>query len=218
MVTLMNLTYEELQTLTANYKAARDDMGKKLVLIPASFKVYNPSTQSEKTLLDMLRDMNDETMPAEAKEAHEAAMQALLTYQNIMNEKIHAAKMNNYTVSMAMRDLHTEYLKATAIPERLLSSVLMVNKTNIAETDHAALVEVYKVLGLTHYATFTHRDFVYYNPEQFDFDGLKNMIIMNSPSLFQHTYPDFWDNMTSRFVDTNPLNSCMSMVINARKS
>ena len=217
MVNLMNLTYEELQTLTAKYKAVRDDMGKKIVSIPASFKFYNASTNSEKTLLDMLREMNDQTMPEEAKEAHEAAMQSLLIYQNIMSEKIHAAKMNNYTVSMAMRDLHTEYLKATAIPERLLSSVLLVNKKNIAETDHAALVEVYKVLGFTHYSIFTHRDFVYYNPEQFDFDGLKNMIIMNSPSLFQHNYPDFWDNMTSKLVDSDPLTSCMSMVINARK-
>lgn len=218
MVTFMNLTYEELQTLTANYKAARDDMGKKLVLIPASFKVYNPSTESEKTLLSMLREMNDEAMPAEAKEAHEAAMQALLIFQNIMNEKIHAAKMNNYTVSMAMRDLHTEYLKATAIPERELSFVLLINKRNIAPEDHDTLVAVYKALGFTHYSTYLYRDIVYYNPDKIDADGFKNMIIMNSPSLFQHNYPNFWDNMKTEYVGSDPLTSCMSSVIHARKA
>jgi hypothetical protein len=214
----MNLTYEELQTLTTAYKAAREELGKKLVLIPAGIKVYNPATESSSTLLDMLRDMADETMPAEAEEAHENAMKALLIFQNIMNEKHHEAKMNNYNVSMDLRDLHSEYLKATAIPERLLSAVLLVNKKNIAEADHAILVDVYKSLGMTHYSTYTLRDVVYYNPNQLDLDGFKNMIIMNSPSLFQHNYPNFWDNMKGEYVDADPLTACMSMVINARKS
>lgn len=218
MVNLMNLTYEELQTLTNSYKSAKEELGKKLVSLPASTKVYNPATQTESSLLDILRAMNDDVMPEEVKPAHEAALQALLTFQNLMNEKIYEAKANNYTVSMAIRNLHSEYLKATAIPERLLSAVLLVNKKNIAETDHAILVEVYKSLGMTHYSTYTLRDVVYYNPDQIDLDGLKNMIIMNSPSLFQHNYPNFWDNMKGEYVDADPLTACMSMVINARKS
>lgn len=214
----MILTHSELEQLTKAYKLARDELGKNIVLIPASFKVYNPSTQSEKTLLSMLREMNDEAMPAEAKEAHEAAMQALLIFQNIMNEKIHAAKINNYNVSMAMRDLHTEYLKATAIPERELSAVLLINKRNIAPEDHDTLVAVYKALGVTHYSTYLYRDIVYYNPDKIDADGFKNMIIMNSPSLFQHNYPNFWDNMKTEYIGVDPLTSCMSSVIHARKS
>lgn len=214
----MILTHSELEQLTKAYKLARDELGKNIVLIPASFKVYNHSTQIETTLLDMLRDMADETLPEEAKEPHEAAMKALLTYQNIMNEKIHVAKLNNYNVSMEMRNLHTEYLKATAIPERLLSAVLLIDKRKIAPEDHAALVEVYKTLGITHYRTFTLRDIVYYNPNKVDEDGLKNMIIMNSPSLFQHNYPDLWDNMRSEYVNSDPLTSCMSTVFHAKKA
>lgn len=112
----MILTHSELEQLTKAYKLARDELGKNIVLIPASFKVYNHSTQIETTLLDMLRDI------------------------------------------------------------------------------------------------------VYYNPNKVDEDGLKNMIIMNSPSLFQHNYPDLWDNMRSEYVDSDPLTSCMSTVFHAKKA
>lgn len=215
---IMILTHSELEQLTKAYKLARDELGKNIVSIPASFKVFNHSTQIETTLLDMLRDMADETLPEEAKEPHEAAMKALLTYQNIMNEKIHVAKLNNYNVSMEMRNLHTEYLKSTAIPERLLSAVLLIDKRKIAPEDHATLVDIYKTLGITHYATFTLRDVVYYDPNKVDEDGLKNMIVMNSPSLFQHNYPNIWDNMRSEYVDSDPLTACMLMVFNAKKA
>lgn len=213
----LTLTYPELEQLTKDYKSARDELGKKLVMIPASVKIYNPFSQTESTLLDTLCAMGDETMPEDAKPAHEAAMQALLQFQNIMVQKEYQAKLNNYNVSMQMRQLHTDYLKATDIPERLLSAVLLINKKNIAPEDHAMMIEAYKNLGLTHYSIHTQRDIVYYNPVQYDFHTMKNMLVMHSPSLFQYKYRNFWFEITDRLIDSDPLTGCMQAVIAARK-
>lgn len=218
MVTLMNLTYEELQTLTANYKAAREELGKKLVSIPASIYIYNPAAKTEKTLFETVRDMADENMTAEVQAAHESAMNAVLTFQNLMSARSYEAKMNNYTVSMEMRKLYSEYLMATDIPERLLSAILVINKKTIAPEDHAMMVETYKNLGLTHYSIHTQRDIVYYNSNIHDFHTMKNMLAMHSPSLFQHKYRNFWWDIKDEVLDNDPLTACMLPVINARKS
>lgn len=214
----MNLTYEELQALTETYLSDQAALLKQVVPVPSSIEVYDSSTKKNTTLFNILRAMQDDLIPDDAKEAYHEAWDALLKFQNIMTGKIHEAKLNNYNVSLANKNLYAEYLKATDIPERQLKSVMLINKKNIAVEDHPVLVELYTLLGLTHYTTGTQRDIVYFNPDQQNLDSLKNMLIMNAPSLFQHNYPNLWDWIKEEPVDANPLTGCMSMVIHARKS
>ena len=215
---LMNLTYEELQNLTDTYKADKAKLEEKFVVIPLRPEFHDALTKKKVTLVEFLHAMNDNYMPEDVKEAHQEAINATLKFQNLMNEKIYIAQVNNLNVNAEIRQLNAAYLAATDIPERKLKSVLLINKKNIAFEDHPVLIEIYKTLGLTHYTTGTLRDIVYFNPEHHDLNGLKNMLILNAPSLFQHNYPDFWDWIKEASVDANPLTGCMSMVIHARKS
>lgn len=220
MVNEMSMTYAQLEHLTNAYKAERLALEALIVPVPASLDIYNPATQQRTTLLAMLREMDDGTMPEDIKESHRVAQAALLAFHNNMNAAIHEAKMNNYNISMKIRGLHTAYLNETDIPERKLKSALIINKKNIDEEDHAAMVDVYKALKITHYSTHIVRDFVYYDSDVFDFHTMKNMLVMHSPSAFQFKYPDFWDDIQDRVVDNDPLSGSGSFqtLIYARKA
>lgn len=220
MVIRMSMTYAQLEHLTKAYNAERLALASLIVLIPASLNIYNPTTQESTTLLAMLREMDDGTMPENIKESHQVAQAALLDFHNKMNAAIHEAKMNNYNVSLKMRDLHTAYVKETNIPERKIKAALIINKKNIDEEDHAAMVDVYKALKITHYSIRTVRDIVYYDSDVFDFHTMKNMLVMHSPSAFQFKYPDFWDEIKNRVIINDPLSllSEFPSIIRARKA
>lgn len=214
------MTYAQLEHLTKAYNAERLALAALIVLVPASLNIYNPTTQESTTLLAMLREMDDGTMPENIKESHQVAQAALLDFHNKMNAAIHEAKINNYNVSLKMRDLHTAYVKETNIPERKIKAALIINKKNIDEEDHAAMVDVYKSLKITHYSIHTVRDIVYYDSDVFDFYTMKNMLVMHSPSAFQFKYPDFWDEIKNRVIINDPLSllSEFPSLIRARKA
>jgi hypothetical protein len=214
------MTYAQLEHLTKAYNVERLALAALIVPIPASLNIYNPTTQESTTLLAMLREMDDGTMPENIKESHKVAQAALLTFHNKMNAAIHEAKINNYNVSLKMRDLHTAYVKETNIPERKIKAALIINKKNIDEEDHAAMVDVYKALKITHYLIHTVRDIVYYDSDVFDFHTMKNMLVMHSPSAFQFKYPDFWDEIKNRVIINDPLSllSEFPSLIRARKA
>ena len=216
----MSMTYAQLEHLTKAYNVERLALAALIVPIPASLNIYNPTTQESTTLLAMLREMDDGTMPENIKESHKVAQAALLTFHNKMNAAIHEAKINNYNVSLKMRDLHTAYVKETNIPERKIKAALIINKKNIDEEDHAAMVDVYKALKITHYLIHTVRDIVYYDSDVFDFHTMKNMLVMHSPSAFQFKYPDFWDEIKNRVIINDPLSllSEFPSLIRARKA
>jgi hypothetical protein len=220
MVIRMSMTYAQLEHLTKAYNVERLALAALIVPIPASLNIYNPTTQESTTLLAMLREMDDGTMPENIKESHKVAQAALLTFHNKMNAAIHEAKINNYNVSLKMRDLHTAYVKETNIPERKIKAALIINKKNIDEEDHAAMVDVYKALKITHYLIHTVRDIVYYDSDVFDFHTMKNMLVMHSPSAFQFKYPDFWDEIKNRVIINDPLSllSEFPSLIRARKA
>lgn len=220
MVIRMSMTYAQLEHLTKAYNAERLALAALIVLVPASLNIYNPTTQESTTLLAMLREMDDGTMPENIKESHQVAQAALLDFHNKMNAAIHEAKINNYNVSLKMRDLHTAYVKETNIPERKIKAALIINKKNIDEEDHAAMVDVYKALKITHYSIHTVRDIVYYDSDVFDFYTMKNMLVMHSPSAFQFKYPDFWDEIKNRVIINDPLSllSEFPSLIRARKA
>lgn len=220
MVIRMSMTYAQLEHLTKAYNVERLALAALIVPIPASLNIYNPTTQESTTLLAMLREMDDGTMPENIKESHQVAQAALLAFHNKMNAAIHEAKINNYNVSLKMRDLHTAYVNETNIPERKIKAALIINKKNIDEEDHAAMVDVYKALKITHYLIHTVRDIVYYDSDVFDFHTMKNMLVMHSPSAFQFKYPDFWDEIKNRVIINDPLSllSEFPSLIRARKA
>lgn len=216
MVITMTLTVEDIKKLTATFKVDKAALQAKIQRAPDSPEIWYEEHEDSRSLADIVRGLSTDSMPPEAFAMHEKLIADLECFGNIINEKISEVSDHNARIYSQIEKLNKDFLAAIRVPESDLGAALLINKKIIDPEDYDKLVAVYRELGFTNYSIKAQRDTVYYNPDKWHFNTLKDEIFDTLSKDLRKKYPTFLNFIQNSVVNTNP--TCGSGLIHVMEA
>lgn len=214
----MTLTIEQIKNLLADFTVAKDALRANLQDVPETPDFYDDEYDRSHSVADIVRELRTHAMPPEALAMHQQLVTDLETFTKLINEKVVATSNNNARIHDAVDKLTQEFLAAVRVPEIDLGAALIINKKTIDPEDYEALIAAYRELGFRNYTIKAQNDTVYYNPNNWHFNTLKDLLFAELPRNLQKKYPTLLNYIQNSVVNTNPLHGRgLFQVMEARK-
>lgn len=200
----MTLTIDDVKKLIVDFRTERNKLGTQFKKSPDSVNIYDVDRDDSYSLVSVIEGMRLDTMPDEAVAMHSKLVEDLNKFTNIVNNSIGIIEAHNQKVSDSIDALTRSFKASIVVPELELSAALRIGKKVLAESDHAALVDVYKEMGFTHFSSNSKMDVLYYNPDKWYYQTLRDQLFGRMPYSFRSKYPNFVNYMQNSHVPTQP--------------
>lgn len=200
----MTLTIEDVKKLTSDFKAARADLQEKTQRVPDSADIYDVDRDRTYSVASVIQGMDLSTMPAEAAAMHAKLLEDLQKFTTIVDNEISVIDFHNKRIYNDVSELTRAFNASVDVPEIALSAALVINKKIVDEDDYPILLAAYRDMGMTHFTTSHKNDVVYYDPQRFYYQTLKEKLVAITPYKFREKYPRLINHIQNSHVRTSP--------------
>lgn len=200
----MNLTIDDVKKLTSDFKAEKAALQKKIKPVPDSADIYDVDRDCSYSVTSVIQGMNLSTMPADALAMHTKLLEDLQKFTAIVDSEISVISAHNNRVHNEISALNQAFKASVDVPEIALSAALVVNKKIVDEDDFPILLAAYREMGITHFTTSHKTDVVYYDPQRFYYQTLKEKLVAITPYAFREKYPRLINHIQNSHVRTSP--------------
>lgn len=200
----MTLTIEDVKKLTNDFKDSKAALQKQIQPVPDSADIYDVDRDCSYSVSSVIQGMNLSTMPAEAAAMHAKLLEDLNKFTAIVDGEISVISAHNDRVHNDVVALTRAFKASVDVPEIALTAALVINKKIVDEDDFPILLAAYREMGMTHFTTSHKTDVVYYDPQRFYYQTLKEKLVAITPYAFREKYPRLINHIQNSHVRTSP--------------
>lgn len=170
-------------------------------------------------VVEIFKDLTPTELGQEEMLLRDEIVQRIEILNAAIEKKITTSCLHNRDLDNKINKLKQAFKEELSdVSEIALSSRMDITMKNIEKVDREHFINAYLALGITHYNFTNDKHSLYYNPEKFHFNTLKEDIFKSVPLAIQKKYPSFVAKIQNQKLNTRPeSNTQLFEVVYSRK-